>query len=112
MGAATNDALDLPGARSQSRSLRLHVGRLICVSTTVRISDQTHARLAAIAEETGQRMQTILDEAITAYDDSRFWDEFTSGYEQLASDPDTWVEIEQERGSEVASLTDDIDSDT
>jgi predicted DNA-binding protein len=84
------------------------------VTTTVRISEETHARLAALSAATGQRMQTIVDEAIAAYETNDFWQAFDAGYDALANNannnnnPDSWDEVAAEREGEAPSLTDDL----
>lgn len=79
------------------------------MSTTVRISDAAHARLVELAQETGQRLQTVLDEAIETYAANRFWEAFSAGYEQIAEDPEAWSEVQAERMGESPSLADDIE---
>jgi len=57
------------------------------VSTTVRVSDDTHARLTALAAATGRRMQTIVEDAVAGYEANEFWVTFAAGYDGLADDP-------------------------
>jgi predicted transcriptional regulator len=80
------------------------------VTTTVRISEETHARLAALSAATGQRMQTIVDDAIAAYETNDFWQAFDGGYDALANadNPRSWDELAAEREGEAPSLTDDL----
>lgn len=79
------------------------------MSTTVRISDETHERLVTLAEATGRRMHAIVGEAVAAYEANAFWDSFDAGYERLADNDEQWAEIEAERTGEAATLTDDLD---
>ncbi len=79
------------------------------MSTTVRVSDRTRQRVAALAASTGQQMQTIIDEAVEAYERELFWRGFEQGYDQLADDPDGWDAIEAERSAESPSLRDGLD---
>lgn len=79
------------------------------MSTTVRVSDQTHERLAALAAARGERMQTIVENAVAAYEAGIFWGAFDYGYDELANDPEQWREIQDERSNEAPALSDGID---
>ncbi len=74
------------------------------MSTTVRVSEQTRQRVAALAASTGRQMQVILDEAVAAYERELFWRAFEEGYERLADDPSAWSAIEAERRGESPAL--------
>lgn len=80
------------------------------MSTTVRITDETHERLVSLAADTGRRMHAIVGEAVAAYDASAFWNSFDAGYNGLADDAEQWAEIEAERTGEAPTLADDIDA--
>lgn len=79
------------------------------MTTTVRISDQTHQRLVTLAATSGRRMQAILDDAVASYEANAFWDSFDAGYERLADDAGQWAGIEAERAGEAAALADGLD---
>ena len=79
------------------------------MTTTVRVSDETHARLAALAAATGRRMQVILEEAVAAYEEDQFWQAFTAGYDRLADNPEAWAEVSAERDAEASTLGDGLD---
>ena len=79
------------------------------MTTTVRVSDETHVRLAALSAATGRRMQAIIDDAIAAYDANQFWQAFTDGYDEIADDPQRRAEAQDEREREAPALTDDVD---
>jgi predicted transcriptional regulator len=79
------------------------------VTTTVRISDETHERLVALANTSGRRMQALLEEAVVAYEANAFWESFQAGYDRLADDADQWIEVEAERTGEASALADDLD---
>ena len=74
----------------------------------MRVSDETHARLAALSAATGRRMQAIVDDAIAAYDANEFWQAFTDGYDKIAGDPQRWAETQDEREHEAPALADDL----
>ncbi|MCL9793537.1 hypothetical protein [Frankia sp. AgKG'84/4] len=73
------------------------------------MSDRTRQRVAAMAATTGQQMQTIIDEAVEAYERELFWRGFEQGYEQLAGDTDSWDGVGAERGAESPALRDGLD---
>ncbi|KJE22999.1 hypothetical protein FF36_02774 [Frankia torreyi] len=75
----------------------------------MRVSERTRQRVAALAASTNQQMQTIIDEAVEAYERELFWRGFEQGYEQLADDPDGWDAIEAERSAESPALRDGLE---
>ncbi|WP_231861352.1 MULTISPECIES: hypothetical protein [Frankia] len=79
------------------------------MSTTVRVSDRTRQRVAAMAASTGQQMQTIIDSAVEAYERELFWRGFEQGYDQLADDPAGWDDLDAERSAESPALRDGLD---
>ncbi len=76
------------------------------MSTTIRVSDETRRRVAALATATGRQMQAVVDEAVLAYERSLFWESFESGWAELAADPERWAEVRAERGVEERALAD------
>lgn len=76
------------------------------MSTTVRVSDETHERLVALADETGRRIQSIVEDAVAAYEANAFWEAFHAGYERIAEDPEQWGEVQAERSGEAPALAD------
>lgn len=78
------------------------------MSTTVRVSNETHERLVSLAELTGRRMQAIVEEAVAAYEANAFWDQFNTGYERLLEKPDDWAQVQAERAGEAPALADDV----
>jgi predicted transcriptional regulator len=79
------------------------------VSTTVRITDETHERLVTLAGATGRRMHAIVEDAVVAYQANAFWDSFDAGYNRLADNAEQWSEIKAERAGEALTLADDLD---
>jgi predicted transcriptional regulator len=79
------------------------------MSTTIRVSEETRARVAAISDATGEQMQTVVDRAIRAYEESLFWERFEQGYERLAGDADAWHAITDERAVEEKAVRDGIE---
>lgn len=78
----------------------------------MRVSDETHARLVALAAATGRRMQTVVDDAVAAYETNEFWRSFADGYNRLADDPTEWAAVSAERGAEASALHDGLDPES
>ncbi len=78
------------------------------MSTTIRVSEQTRRRAAALAESTGMQMQAVVDEALIAYERALFWDSFEAAYVRLADRAGEWDDIVAERRGEEQALTDGL----
>lgn len=78
----------------------------------MRVSEGTHARLAALAAATGRHMHSIVDDAVAAYEASEFWEMFATGYDRLAEDAAAWAQVQTERTAEAPALADDLDQDS
>ena len=76
------------------------------MSTTIRVSDATRQRIAALAAATGRQMQAVVDDAVAAYERTVFWDAFQAGYADLADHPERWAEVTAERAVEEQALRD------
>lgn len=79
------------------------------MSTTVRVSNETHERLVALAGATGRRIHAIVEDAVAAYEADAFWEAFRTGYTRLAEDPEQWAEVQAERTGEAPALADRFD---
>ncbi len=77
------------------------------MSTTIRVSEETHERFARLAEATGRPMTQLLADAADALERRVFFDELSARYEELRADPGAWGEIEAERAVEAHALSDD-----
>ncbi|MBN9608532.1 MAG: hypothetical protein BGO26_19140 [Actinobacteria bacterium 69-20] len=75
----------------------------------MRVSEETHERLVTLADATGRRIQTIVEDAVVAYEADVFWTAFDSGYQRLADDPEQWAEVQAERAGEAPALADHLD---
>ena len=75
-------------------------------STTIRVSEATRARLAALAEEVQQPMTSVVDEALDALERRRFFAALNERYGELRDDDDAWGQIEAERRAEAGALAD------
>jgi predicted transcriptional regulator len=79
------------------------------MSTTIRVSEQTRARIAALADRAGRPMTEIVDEAVDALERTSFFDAMNGRYAELRSDPATWREVEDERALEEGALGDRLE---
>ena len=79
------------------------------MSTTIRVSEQTRRRAAALAESTGMQMQAVVDEALIAYERALFWDSFEAAYVRLADRAGEWDDIVAERRGEEQALADHLE---
>lgn len=78
------------------------------MSTTVRVSEETRQRAAALAKSTGRQLQQVIEEAVIAYERELFWQQMAKGYEALAENEPAWAEVQAERAAEAGSLADDL----
>ena len=81
------------------------------MSTTVRVSEETRRRAAALAKATGRQLQQVIEDAVAAYERELFWRRLTDGYDALAEDESAWAEVQAERDVEARSLGDDLRGD-
>jgi len=80
--------------------------RLVLVSTTIRVSEQTRQRFARLSGTTGRPMTQLLDEAVDALERRVFFDQLSARYGELRGDADAWAEIGTERAVEAHALRD------
>jgi predicted transcriptional regulator len=55
------------------------------MSTTVRVSEETRRRAAALAKATGRQLQQVIEEAVTAYERELFWQQLAEGSDESGS---------------------------
>ena len=79
------------------------------MSTTVRVSEETRSKLRRLAEETGQPMQAVLDQALDAYRRERFFSALDQAYGGLWADPVARREELAERALFEGTLADGLD---
>ena len=77
-------------------------------STTVRIKRETKQALEEIADQTGQKIQQVLDEAIEAYRRHVFLERANQAYATLRQDADLWAEELAERRAWDAASADNL----
>jgi predicted transcriptional regulator len=76
------------------------------MSTTIRVSDTTKARLAALARGSGRPMTEVIDDAVEALERKVFLTRLNKRFGELRDDPAAWAGIERERALEERSLSD------
>ena len=76
------------------------------MSTTIRVSDRTKARIAALASQTGRPMTEVVDDAVEALERTVFFQRLNSRFDELRADQAAWQEIERERALEEGSAGD------
>jgi succinate dehydrogenase/fumarate reductase flavoprotein subunit len=67
------------------------------VGGTIRVSEQTHATVRALAGETGEPMQDVIAKAVELYRRQRILERTNAAYAALRSDPQRWQEERDER---------------
>ncbi len=81
------------------------------MSTTVRVSEGTRQRAAALGKATGQQLQQVIEAAVIAYERELFWDQLTQGFQALADDAPAWMGLQAERDAENPALRDGLEGD-
>jgi predicted transcriptional regulator len=76
------------------------------MSTTVRVSDGTKARIAAIAAATGRPMTIVIDDAVDALERKVFFQRLNLRFAEIHDDDAAWADLERERRLEEGSLSD------
>ena len=76
------------------------------MSTTIRVSEATRDKFAALAKSTGKPMTDLLDRAASILERELFFSSLQQRYEILQDDAGTWNEIVAERDLEENVLDD------
>jgi len=76
------------------------------VSTTIRVTELTRDRLAALAAVTDRPVNAVVEEALDALERRNFFYAFNERYRNLRRNAGAWADIEADRTSESAALTD------
>lgn len=79
------------------------------MSTTIRVSEQTRDRLAALADSTNRPMTRVLDDAVDALERRVFFERFNQRYRKLRDDSEVWAEIEADRRVEEGTFGDALE---
>jgi len=78
-------------------------------TTTIRVSEGTRGRVAALARATGRPMSEVVADAVGALERRLFFEDLNARYEELRSDPITWAEIMAERAELEGALGDNLE---
>lgn len=81
------------------------------MSTTIRVSEETRERAAALAKATGRQLQQVIEEAVIAYEKELFWRQLVEGFDALADDEPASAELRAERDAQSRALGDDLRDD-
>lgn len=81
------------------------------MATTTRITAQAHEKLRRLAEESGQTMLEILDQALEEYRRHHLLVESNKAYSFLRSKPEAWGEEIEERSAWNQTILDGIDKE-
>jgi hypothetical protein len=84
-------------------------GAVTMSSTTVRVSERTHATLSDLAARSGLSMQEVLTKAVEAYRRQQFLEEANAAFAALRADPAAWAEEQAERAAWDATLADGLE---
>ena len=80
--------------------------------TTVRIRTSTHQALKTMADESGQTMQSLIEEALELLRRRRFLDAVNASYSALKEDNSGWLELREELAEWDVALEDGLDEAT
>jgi predicted transcriptional regulator len=80
-------------------------------SDTVRVKPETHAKLKALAEQTGRPMPEVLEQAVESLRRQRLLEATNRAYAALRDDSKAWKAELAERESWDVTLSDDLESD-
>ena len=78
------------------------------MSATVRINPESHRKLKSLAEELGESMPVVLEQAIEALRRARFLEQASKAYADLRSDKKAWAAELAERKVWDKSLKDGL----
>lgn len=78
-------------------------------STTIRVTERTHAVLTELAREVGAPMQDVVDQAVEAYRRARLFDQADAAYAALRADPDRQAAWDAELAAWDATLADGLE---
>jgi predicted DNA-binding protein len=78
-------------------------------STTVRISQEARESLQKLSEQTGRKLQELLDEAVERYRRELFLKEANAAFAALRADKEAWAEEEEERAAWEGTLADGLE---
>ena len=78
------------------------------MSTTIRVSDETHQRVAALATSMDRPYGEVIERAVRSLEREEFWRTANLRWSELRADPETWAEVLRERGLTERTARDDL----
>ena len=78
------------------------------LTTTVRLTKETHFELRQIAQKEGQSIQVVLERLVSDYRRRAMLEEGNRGYAALRQDPKAWAEELAERSAWENTLSDGL----
>ena len=81
------------------------------MSATVRINPESHRKLKSLAEELGESMPVVLEQAIEALRRARFLEQASKAYADFRSDKEAWAAELAERKEWDKSLKDGLEKE-
>ena len=81
------------------------------MSATVRINPESHRKLKTLAEELGESMPTVLEQAIEALRRERFLEQASRAYGELRGDKKAWAAEQAERKAWDKTLKDGLEKE-
>ena len=75
------------------RQICRHICSIIAMSTTIRVSERSRDRLAALSRATGRPMTEVVEDAVDALERRVFFDELNAGFAALRADDDEWSAV-------------------
>ena len=78
-------------------------------SAMVRVTQSTHVLLRAISEQTGETMQSILEEVVRERHKALFWETTNAAFASLKADKEAWNGMVSEREAWDETLSDGME---
>jgi len=78
-------------------------------SAMVRVTQGTHTLLRAISEQTGETMQSILEEVVRERHKALFWEKTNAAFASLKADKEAWDDMVSEREAWDETLSDGME---
>ncbi|HAJ37483.1 MAG TPA: toxin-antitoxin system protein [Chloroflexi bacterium] len=78
-------------------------------TTTIRVSQQTHAVLREMADQSGTSILQVLEKAVAAYSRQQQLEALNAAYAALREAPDAWEQLKEERAAWDTTLLDGLE---
>lgn len=65
-------------------------------TATIRVQTKTRDRLQQLSQARKQSISTIVEEAISQYDDATFWADYQQRIETIRADPAEWSALQDD----------------